>query len=62
MEELVMLKLPVMMLVVPWSMDIKKIIDMVLGLGSGGAVGEKVGMGWGVAVRRDVGRGGECHI
>ena len=61
-EELVLVKLAAMMLVEPWSMDIKKMMDMMLGLGLGGAAGEKVGVGWGFAVRRDVGRGGECHI
>ena len=55
------MKLAAMMLVEPWSIDIKKMMDMVLG--SGGAVSEKVGMGWGFAVGRDKGRGGgECHI
>ena len=39
MEELILVKLAAMMLVEPWSMDVKLIMDMVLG--SGGAVGEK---------------------
>ena len=32
-EELVLVKLAAMMLVEPWSMDIKKMMDMMLGLG-----------------------------